>query len=60
MIGLEVEGRPLLRAYSMASANYEENLEFFSIKVAEARSPRACSISRKATSSSSAASRPAR
>ena len=22
MIGLEVEGRPLLRAYSMASANY--------------------------------------
>src|ERR1700742_4855259 len=33
MIGLEVNGRPLLRAYSMASANYEENLEFFSIKV---------------------------
>jgi ferredoxin--NADP+ reductase len=33
MIGLEVEGRPLLRAYSMASANHEENLEFFSIKV---------------------------
>ncbi|MBN9082089.1 MAG: ferredoxin--NADP(+) reductase [Rhizobiales bacterium 62-17] len=33
MMGLEVEGRPLLRAYSMASANYEENLEFFSIKV---------------------------
>jgi ferredoxin--NADP+ reductase len=33
MIGLEVEGRPLMRAYSMASANYEENLEFFSIKV---------------------------
>ncbi len=33
MIGLEVEGRPLLRAYSIASANYEENLEFFSIKV---------------------------
>lgn len=35
MMGLEVEGRPLLRAYSMASANYEENLEFFSIKVAD-------------------------
>ena len=35
MIGLTVEGRPLLRAYSMASANYEENLEFFSIKVPE-------------------------
>lgn len=33
MIGLEVEGRPLLRAYSIASANWEEHLEFFSIKV---------------------------
>ena len=33
MIGLEVEGRPLMRAYSIASANYEEHLEFFSIKV---------------------------
>jgi ferredoxin--NADP+ reductase len=33
MIGLEIEGRPLLRAYSIASANYEEHLEFFSIKV---------------------------
>lgn len=33
MMGLEVEGRPLLRAYSMASAHYEDNLEFFSIKV---------------------------
>jgi ferredoxin--NADP+ reductase len=33
MIGLEVEGRPLLRAYSMASANHEDRLEFFSIKV---------------------------
>lgn len=33
MIGLMVEGRPLLRAYSIASANYEEHLEFFSIKV---------------------------
>lgn len=33
MIGLEVEGRPLMRAYSVASANYEEELEFFSIKV---------------------------
>jgi ferredoxin--NADP+ reductase len=35
MIGLEVEGRPLVRAYSMASANHEEALEFFSIKVAD-------------------------
>src|SRR6201991_1270447 len=33
MIGLEVSGRPLLRAYSLASANYEEHLEFYSIKV---------------------------
>ena len=33
MIGLEHEGRPLMRAYSIASANYEEQLEFFSIKV---------------------------
>lgn len=33
MIGLQVDGRPLLRAYSIASPNYEEHLEFFSIKV---------------------------
>lgn len=33
MIGLEVDGRPLMRAYSIASANWEEHLEFFSIKV---------------------------
>ncbi|HEU4777556.1 MAG TPA: ferredoxin--NADP reductase [Telluria sp.] len=33
MIGLEVEGRPLMRAYSIASPNYEEHLEFLSIKV---------------------------
>jgi ferredoxin--NADP+ reductase len=33
MIGLEGEGRPLMRAYSIASANYEKELEFFSIKV---------------------------
>lgn len=33
MIGLEQDGRPLLRAYSLASANYEDELEFFSIKV---------------------------
>jgi ferredoxin/flavodoxin---NADP+ reductase len=35
MIGLEVDGRPLMRAYSMASANHEEQLEFFSIKVSD-------------------------
>jgi len=34
MMGLEIDGRPLLRAYSLVSANHEENLEFFSIKVA--------------------------
>lgn len=33
MIGLEVDGLPLTRAYSIASPNYEEHLEFFSIKV---------------------------
>ena len=33
MIGLETGGKALLRAYSIASANYEEHLEFFSIKV---------------------------
>lgn len=33
MIGLQNEGRPLLRAYSIVSANYESELEFFSIKV---------------------------
>lgn len=35
MIGLEHEGRPLMRAYSIASANHEDELEFFSIKVAD-------------------------
>ena len=33
MIGLEVEGKPLVRAYSVASPNYMEHLEFLSIKV---------------------------
>jgi ferredoxin--NADP+ reductase len=35
MIGLRVDGKPLLRAYSIVSANYEEQLEFLSIKVAD-------------------------
>ncbi|NPD69136.1 ferredoxin--NADP reductase [Lichenicola cladoniae] len=35
MIGLELGGKPLLRAYSIASANYEEQLEFLSIAVPE-------------------------
>ncbi|GAC1627254.1 MAG: ferredoxin--NADP reductase [Nevskia sp.] len=33
MIGLEVDGKPLMRAYSIASPNHEDHLEFFSIKV---------------------------
>lgn len=33
MIGLQADNKPLLRAYSIASANYEEHLEFLSIKV---------------------------
>src|SRR4029078_8765832 len=33
MLGLEDEGRPLVRAYSMASPNYDDALEFFSSKV---------------------------
>ena len=33
MMGMEIEGKPLMRAYSMASANYEDHLEFYSIKV---------------------------
>jgi len=37
MIGLQVEGRPLVRAYSIASPNYHDELEFFSIKVADGR-----------------------
>ena len=35
MIGLPVNGKPLMRAYSIVSANYEEHLEFLSIKVEE-------------------------
>jgi ferredoxin--NADP+ reductase len=35
MIGIEVAGKPLLRAYSMVSANWQEELEFLSIKVPE-------------------------
>jgi len=35
MLGLQVDGKPLMRAYSIASANHEEHLEFLSIKVAD-------------------------
>jgi ferredoxin--NADP+ reductase len=33
MLGLEVGGKKIVRAYSIASANHEEHLEFYSIKV---------------------------
>lgn len=33
MLGLQNQEKPLMRAYSIASANYEDELEFFSIKV---------------------------
>lgn len=33
MLGLNLNDRPMLRAYSIASANYEDHLEFLSIKV---------------------------
>ena len=33
MMGLEVDGKPLMRAYSVASPNHQETLEFYSIKV---------------------------
>jgi ferredoxin--NADP+ reductase len=33
MVGVEVDDRPLLRAYSIASANHEDFLNFLSIKV---------------------------
>ncbi|MGZ5185487.1 MAG: ferredoxin--NADP reductase [Caldimonas sp.] len=33
MVGIMVDAKPLMRAYSIASAHYAEHLEFFSIKV---------------------------
>jgi len=33
MMGLEIDGKPLVRAYSIASPNWDEELEFYSIKV---------------------------
>ena len=32
MIGLEIGGRPLMRAYSLASASYDDHLEFFKVE----------------------------
>jgi len=37
MVGLDSEPRPIVRAYSIASTNYEEELEFLSIKVPNGR-----------------------
>jgi ferredoxin/flavodoxin---NADP+ reductase len=34
LLGLMVDGRPLLRPYSMASAHYDATLEFLSVKMA--------------------------
>lgn len=33
MVGLEIEGKPILRAYSVVSPNHQEHLEFYSIKI---------------------------
>lgn len=33
MVGLPVDGRPLLRAFSMVSAHYDDHLEFLSVKI---------------------------
>jgi ferredoxin--NADP+ reductase len=33
MVGLMVDGKPLVRAYSVASPSWDESLEFYSIKV---------------------------
>lgn len=37
MIGMKLDDRPVMRAYSIASPSWEEHLEFFSIKVPEGR-----------------------
>ena len=37
MIGLKINGKPLLRAYSIASPNYEETLEFLASRCPTAR-----------------------
>ena len=60
MIGLKVGEKPLLRAYSVASANYEDRLEFFSIKVPDGPLTSRLQHLKRATRSSSAARPPAR
>ncbi len=62
MIGLLGDnGKPLLRAYSIASPIWDEELEFYSIKVPDGPlTSQACSTSSRATRSSCAPSRSAR
>jgi hypothetical protein len=60
MVGIVVDGKPLMRAYSIASAHYEEHLEFFSIKVPNGPLTSRLQHLRSATTSWSAGSRPAR
>jgi ferredoxin--NADP+ reductase len=55
-----VEGKPLTRAYSIASANHDEFLEFFSIKVPDGPLTSTPATPENRRRSSSAASRPAR
>jgi len=33
MIGLEIDNKPVMRAYSIASGPYDEEIEFYSIKM---------------------------
>jgi hypothetical protein len=51
MLGLKVDGKPLLRAYSVASPSWDEELEFFSIKVPDGPLTSRSSISRTAIKS---------
>jgi ferredoxin-NADP reductase len=49
MLGLQVDGKPLMRAYSIASANHEEyHKDSLSIKVADGLFDVACRTSVRA------------
>jgi ferredoxin-NADP reductase len=60
MIGLPVDGKPLLRAYSIVSPNYAEHLEFLSIKVQDGPLTSRLQHLKWAMKSSWAASQPVR
>ena len=60
MMGLEGDGKPLLRAYSLASAHYDDELEFFSIKVPDGPLTSRLQHLKEGDEILSAASRPAR